>query len=311
AQSGSGRSSYALLKAVNGLSVERFCSRNAIVSSSTFGRSHARTSQLTSGCFSRAVSMPAMGPMPLKRSTTCSKRRRSGSSACSGRVETNVRSTCRSSRSTQRRSCVLPSRVSRALSRPMRRLSPPASTSPQTGSFAGIIVVLLAAAFRYQARFPDDYLVGQSLAHVVDRQCGHGGARQRFHLHAGTVVYLASAVDHRPVSIIHADSDAAVVEPEGMTERNELMRPLRTHDARNDRGGEYGAFRRGDVPIHESLCDGFRKFHDGARVRNAIGCALVADIDDRGPFAGMYVAQFVQGVSRMRACASPKPDGCG
>ena len=81
------KASYALLKAVNGLSVERFCSRNAIVASSTFGRSHARTSQLTSGCFSRAVSMPAMGPMPLKRSTTCSKRRRSGSSACSGRDE--------------------------------------------------------------------------------------------------------------------------------------------------------------------------------------------------------------------------------
>src|SRR5690606_28363556 len=113
-----------------------------------------------------------------------------------------------------------PLRLSNALSLPMRRLSPPASTRPYVASPRCILVILLAARLRDEARFANRYLVRQCLAHVVDGQRGHAGAGQRLHLHPGTVVYLANAVDDGPVPAVHVDGDAAVVESERMAERD-------------------------------------------------------------------------------------------
>src|SRR6056297_1795607 len=116
-----------------------------------------------------------------------SKPARAGSSRWSARTETNTFVICRRSSATERASWLSPPPIaSAALSRPMRRLRPPASTSPYTAvrSSVRVVIVTLASGLGDQPGLADHDVVGQRLAHVVDGQRSDARAGQRLHLHA-------------------------------------------------------------------------------------------------------------------------------
>ena len=93
------------------------------------------------------------------------------------------------------------------------------------------------------SRVPAITISCESALHVVDRERRDRRARQRLHLHARAVIDRDGAADDRLVAV-HVDLDPAILDPERMAERDQLMRALRGHDTRDNRRVEYGPLRR-------------------------------------------------------------------
>ena len=137
-----------------------------------------------------------------------------------------------------------------ALSRRMRELRPPASTSPwRRGTFMissvfGASKVPLAAGLAQQPHAADLDVMRQRLAHVVDRERGGGGAHERFHFHAGLVMHGHAADDADAAVRRRWRCPPAAFQRQRMAERNDLVRALGRHDAGDDGRVEHRAFLR-------------------------------------------------------------------
>ena len=107
-------------------------------------------------------------------------------------------------------------------------------------------VVTASAGLRDQPGLGDDDVVRQRLDHVVDGERGNGRAGERFHFDAGLVLDATRALDDGRV-VDEADVDRALFEAERMTERNEFVRALGSHDARDDRRREHRALAACDL----------------------------------------------------------------
>src|SRR5581483_10188689 len=86
----------------------------------------------------------------------------------------------------------------------------------------------LAAALLDQADALDAHAALDRLGHVVDGQAGdrHGG--ERLHLHAGRTRHLGGRAHLQPGKLgICLDLDRDLGQGQGMTERDQLVRPLR------------------------------------------------------------------------------------
>src|SRR6201999_660004 len=70
-------------------------------------------------------------------------------------------------------------------------------------------------------------VVRKRFAHVIDRERCNARTRQRFHLDTGAVMDRHLAADDDLAAALVLDFHLAVVESQGMTEGNELVRTLR------------------------------------------------------------------------------------
>src|SRR5260221_5019675 len=90
------------------------------------------------------------------------------------------------------------------------------------------------------------------LAHVIDGKRSDGDGGQGLHLDAGAARELAGGSDIDGVALrVAAQLDADRAEREGMAERNEIGRVLRSHDAGEPRHGEHVALL--DAARHDAL----------------------------------------------------------
>ena len=107
----------------------------------------------------------------------------------------------------------------------------------------------LAADFFDEVDILETHALIDGLAHIVDRQQSHGYARQGFHFDAGLAVALDSTAAFEFTSIVVEDEfDAAFGQIEDMAERDEVARPLGSHDAGNAGHAEDIAFFHGTGP---------------------------------------------------------------
>ena len=104
-------------------------------------------------------------------------------------------------------------------------------------------------------------------------------AGQRFHLDAGLVVHRDRAAHDGLVVLVHVDLDAAALEPERMTERDQLVRALGGHDARDDRRLEHGPLARRKPGLAQRRGDRGRKAHARLGDGRALRHGLAADVD--------------------------------
>src|SRR5205809_160601 len=81
-----------------------------------------------------------------------------------------------------------------------------------------------AAGLLQQAYAADLDVVGQRLAHVVDRQCRDRSAGQCLHLHPGAVMNRDPATYRDLRAPDGGDLDLTVLEPERVAKRDQLVR---------------------------------------------------------------------------------------
>src|SRR5258708_18530772 len=120
------------------------------------------------------------------------------------------------------------------------------------------------------------------LAHVVDREVGDGDGGQGLHLDAGAARELAGGSDIDGVALrVAAQLDADRAEREGMAERNEIGRALRSHDAGEPRHGEHVALL--DAARHDALERRLRHQHAARGGGDTLALGLARDVDHPRP----------------------------
>src|SRR5690606_30852912 len=77
------------------------------------------------------------------------------------------------------------------------------------------------------------------------------------------------------------DAHLALLDPERVAKRNELVRSLRCHCAGDDRSVKYGSFRRREAVRAQSMRDGFGKAHPRFGNSDAVSDALGSNVDHR------------------------------
>ena len=150
----------------------------------------------------------------------------------------------------------------------------------------------LAADLFDEMDFLEAHALVDSLAHVVDRQQGHGYARQSFHLDACLAVAFNGAAAFEFTSVVVEDEfDAAFSQIEDMAERDEVTRPLGPHDTGNAGYTENIAF------FHSTGFDSFIALaaHGNAAAGNGSPGrhGFATDVDHDGVAVGVNVCKRI------------------
>ena len=85
-------------------------------------------------------------------------------------------------------------------------------------------------------------------------------------------------VSLRALAVVDGYPDFAVLEPERVAKRDQLMGTFGGHHACNDRGLKYRSLRRIDITVRQRIPDRFRKIDYGLRPRRPLACGLCTDI---------------------------------
>lgn len=86
--------------------------------------------------------------------------------------------------------------------------------------------------------------MAESLAHVVDRECGDAGTCKGFHFDPRFACRSGNARDNDCISSSSFNLYLAVLQRQGMAERDQLTRSFGAHDTRQDSRLENGALFR-------------------------------------------------------------------
>jgi hypothetical protein len=118
---------------------------------------------------------------------------------------------------------------------------------------AAQVNVTLSSFFLEQLRGPDDDVVGQGLAHVVDGQRTYRAARKRLHLHSSLSGHLHTAIDlHSHAKVIpegtvvnirnEAEGELTVEERKGVAKRDQETCQLHAGGTSDNGSRKNGAF---------------------------------------------------------------------